>query len=36
MAKIICLGFASVELWFIGQGSHDHVQEDGSKIPPDS
>jgi len=26
---------ASLELWFLGQGFHDHLEEDGSLLPPD-
>jgi len=26
---------ASVELWFLGQGFHDHLEEDGSLVPQD-
>jgi len=26
---------ASVELWFLGQGFHDHLEEDGSSVPKD-
>jgi len=26
---------ASVELWFLGQGFHDHLEEDGSSVPQD-
>jgi len=27
--------FASIELWFLGQVLHDHLEEDGSRVPLD-
>jgi len=34
MGRIISWS-ASVEMWFLGQGYHDHLEQDGSNVPFD-